>query len=171
MEIPQLKQKLAASFQETIEWIEAQASEKFEQGPQEKWDTSQHLDHLINVSKSVNSGLRIPKFIIRYRFGKPNRPSRNYEAIVARYQEKLKGLPPGFAPGGKKYPIAKKMTLLKKFDGYSKKVNKAIDKWTEDDLDRHLFPHPLLGKMTVRELLLWMTYHNYHHLNNLKANY
>jgi len=171
MQIPQLKQKLTDSFQETIEWLKAQEAEKFEKGPTEKWDTSQHLDHLINVSKSINTGLRIPKFMIRYRFGKPNRPSRNYEAIVARYQEKLKGLAPGAAPGGKKHPLSKKVTLLKKFEGQSKKLNKAIDKWTEADLDNYLFPHPLLGKMTVRELLLWMTYHNYHHLKNLKENY
>lgn len=171
MKIPQLKQNLATSFQETIEWLKAQKLEKFEQGPPDKWDTSQHLDHLMNVTKSINTALRLPKFIIRFRFGKPNRTSRDYDAIVARYQEKLKGLPPGVAPGGKKYPIGKKMTLLSKFEAQAKKVNKAIDKWTEADLDNHLFPHPLLGKMTVRELILWMTYHNYHHLNNLKKNY
>jgi hypothetical protein len=30
----------------------------------------------------------------------------------------------------------------------------AIGRWHEDDLDRYRLPHPLLGKLTVREMLL-----------------
>ncbi len=171
MKIPQLKQNLATSFQETIEWLQAQEAEKFEQGPKGKWNTSQHLDHLMDATKTINMALRVPKFMIRFQFGKPNRASRDYDTIVARYREKLKNIPPSVVPRGKKHPLHKKSALLTKFEEQGKKVNIAINKWTEADLDNYLLPHPLLGKMTIRELLLWMTYHNYHHLNNLKANY
>ena len=63
------------------------------------------------------------------------------------------------------------LKLLDKFQKQGKKLVSTIGKWSDSDLDKYLLPHPLLGKMTIRELLLWTTYHNYHHLNNLKENY
>ena len=31
----------------------------------------------------------MPKFLLRYKFGKANRPVRAYEAVTKRYQERL----------------------------------------------------------------------------------
>jgi hypothetical protein len=36
--------------------------------------------------------------------------------------------------------------------------------WSEDDLDNHRLPHPLLGKLTVREMLFFTLYHIQHHM-------
>lgn len=38
-----------------------------------------------------------------------------------------------------------------------------VDSWTEQDLDTVLLPHPLLGKLTVREMLYFTIYHAQHH--------
>ena len=45
---------------------------------------------------------------------------------------------------------------------------KAIDNWTEEELDTYLIPHPLIGKMTLRELLFFTVYHIGHHLKTIK---
>jgi len=38
----------------------------------------------------------------------------------------------------------------------------------EDDLDRVMLPHPLLGKLTLREMLFFTIYHVEHHLGILR---
>lgn len=171
MNIPLLKLKLAASFQETIDWLQIQDEAKFEQGPEGKWDTSQHLDHLMGTAIRVESALKLPKSMIRENFGKPDWESRDYDSIVADYREKLKSIPDTVVPVGNKHPVTKKNTLLSQFEEKGKAVGNAIDLWTEEELNDLILPHPLIGNMTVRELLLWMAYHNHHHLNNLKENY
>ena len=44
----------------------------------------------------------------------------------------------------------------------------AIEGWSESALDRYRLPHPLLGKLTVREMLLFTFYHHEHHANTVK---
>ena len=39
---------------------------------------------------------------------------------------------------------------------------------TEEELDTYLIPHPLIGKMTLRELLFFTVYHIGHHLKTIK---
>ena len=37
--------------------------------------------------------------------------------------------------------------------------------WSERALDRYRLPHPLLGRLTVREMLLFTLYHSVHHFS------
>ena len=43
------------------------------------------------------------------------------------------------------------------------KLVHKLDKFTEDDLDKYVLPHPLLGKLTLREMLCFTIYHVRHH--------
>ena len=43
----------------------------------------------------------------------------------------------------------------------------AAGGWSEGDLDRVRLPHPLLGTLTVREMLLFALYHGLHHVNSV----
>ncbi len=167
----EIVQNVLKSFQEVTNWLEAQPDEKFEQGPMEKWDTSQHFDHLMNSAKQITTALQLPKMVLRTQFGKPNRAGRDYDSIVTLYRKELKNIPPTLVPRGKKHPVSEKSNMLATFHEQGKTLAKVIREWTEADLDDYLLRHPLLEKMRVRELLLWMIYHNYHHLNNLKSNY
>ena len=49
----------------------------------------------------------------------------------------------------------------------SQQLWSAVGSWREADLDRYLLPHPLLGKLTIREMLFFTLYHNYHHVQSL----
>lgn len=51
----------------------------------------------------------------------------------------------------------------------SQQLWSAIDVWRDADLDRYLLPHPLLGKLTLREMLFFTLYHNYHHVQSVAA--
>ena len=125
----------------------------------------------MNSAKQITTALQLPKTVLRTQFGEPNQAGRDYDSIVALYQKELKNIPPTLVPRGKKYPVSEKANMLATFHKQGEKLAKVVRKWSVEDLDKYLLPHPLLGKMMVRELLLWMIYHNYHHLNNLKSNY
>jgi len=40
--------------------------------------------------------------------------------------------------------------------------------WSELQMDRIRLPHPVLGKLSVREMLFFTLYHNQHHLDAAK---
>ena len=46
---------------------------------------------------------------------------------------------------------------------------KRIESWSrEKQLDHFLLPHPLLGKITLREMLFFSAYHIQHHTKLLE---
>jgi hypothetical protein len=46
-------------------------------------------------------------------------------------------------------------------------VQSAFQRWPEPALDRYQLPHPLLGRLTVREMLAFSVYHHAHHLRRV----
>jgi hypothetical protein len=44
-----------------------------------------------------------------------------------------------------------------------------VARWPENALDRRLLPHPLLGRLTVREMLFFTVYHNRHHVDVVRG--
>jgi uncharacterized damage-inducible protein DinB len=43
-----------------------------------------------------------------------------------------------------------------------------VAKWSEANMDYHVLPHPLLGPLSVREMLFFTVYHNTHHVLNVQ---
>ncbi|MFT7247888.1 MAG: hypothetical protein ACI97P_000662 [Arcticibacterium sp.] len=135
-----------------------------------KWSVSQNIDHLCKVLVPVNKALSKPKFLLRFAFGKPNREGRNYEALVKRYLEKAQG--PAKAPEvyrAKENKHLSPQILWDHYQALSQKLLKIIDrKWSEKQLDSYLVVHPLLGKITIRELLYFVHFHSDHHFTAIK---
>jgi len=50
-------------------------------------------------------------------------------------------------------------------------MTKRVNGWSEADLDRYLLPHPLLGKLTVREMLFFTIHHAQHHQALVERDY
>jgi hypothetical protein len=40
---------------------------------------------------------------------------------------------------------------------------KSINSYSEEQLDQYILPHPLLGKLTIREMMYFTIYHAQHH--------
>jgi len=143
---------------------------KFFFQPQEKWSIAQNVDHLVRAVKTTTLAYSLPKIIVRTLFGKPSRPSRSYEELVGKYKLKLE-------QGGKasgryltKARFSKKLTLIQKWQRENENYLEAVElKWKDAQLDHHIAPHPLLGKLTLRELCYFTIYHTEHHLNIIKA--
>lgn len=132
--------------------------------PEGKWTAIQQLDHIIRSVSPVNMAMGLPKFILKWRFGTANRPSKTYEQLVEKYQRKLleggrataRFTPPAITADEKKILVHK---LQKLVQALCKKINSHA----EEALDTYILPHPLLGKLTLREMLYFTVYHVVHH--------
>jgi len=135
--------------------------------PDDKWSAAENIQHLIISTKMTALAYRLPKFVVKLIGGTPNRPSRTYEELKDKYYKKL-------ADGGRASGLFVPKPIEIK---YSKK--KLIDNWqnvaaafiqavtknrTEQDLDNYLAKHPLLGRITLRELCYFTIFHTEHHL-------
>lgn len=144
--------------------------EQFEATPNYKWSAGQNLDHLIRAIKPLQLAYGLPKFALIILFGKTNRPSKTYDELVAKYKTKLAA--GGRASGPFIPPTIKfenKDELIKKYVEQKQKLISKIEKQSETDLDKYILPHPLLGKVTLREMLYFTIHHNEHHLELLKS--
>ena len=174
MDKDQIADLLEEKYQALCKWLEHQEDEKWEQGPEGKWTTGQQALHLLQSIKPLNSALSLPKVILKYKFGKANRDVRNYDTVVNRYHERLKESNGAtFGPSRlMKIPKLKdKDYLLNRLQTENKKLQYKTKKWKDKDLDGFVLPHPLMGKMPVRELLMWTAYHVEHHTRSLQDNY
>jgi DinB superfamily len=167
----EINKQLREISNEFSSFCSAISNEIFFRQPQEKWSVAQNVTHLITSANMTKLAYRLPKFMVRLYAGKPNRPSRSYDELVAKYKYKLEQ---GGRASGRfvaKPVLAKegKENILHTFNRAMEKLEHAIQKnWDDEQLDKYLAPHPLLGKLTLRELCYFTIYHTEHHLNIIK---
>ena len=99
-------------------------------------------------------------------FGKAEKPSIAYEELCKIYRDEIAN---GAKASGRYLPNQetpevnaeqKKRELLKQWSNASEELVSMIEKWDEKDLDRYLLPHPILGNLTLREMIFFTIYHN-----------
>ncbi len=140
----------------------------------EAWSPAENVRHLTKSVRAVTLGLRLPKTVLLLRFGRPKAVSRTYSEVVKVYRAALAagGKAGKFAPKKREIPedLAGERTQIMR---YHKEAIEAfcdsIGKWSEPILDKRQMPHPLIGKLTVREMLLFSLYHNKHHVENVRG--
>lgn len=165
--IPALPEK-ANGFLAFIEPLDAASFEKMPGG---KWSAGQHLDHLIRSIRPLQLAYAMPGFVLKIFFGTANRASRSYEELVEKYKQKLAagGTASGpFVPPV--IPYREKAGLIKRYRQHIIALGNKVKKKSESDLDKYILPHPLLGKITLREMIFFTIYHNQHHLDILQRN-
>ena len=169
--IPAIAQHLDVVAIRLVNYCAALSDEQFFFQPQNKWSAAQQVKHLIVATNTSRLALTLPKFVVRWVGGKPNRDSRSYEELVQKYKTKL-------AEGGKasgRYipkpilPSYGKQKLLTGFTTSMHQFGLALrNRWKEHQPDEYLAPHPLLGKITLRELCYFTIHHAEHHLQTIQ---
>lgn len=164
----QALQKQYKSFASEVEILN---EPEFMQAAADKWTAGQHLDHLCRSLRPLAIGLRIPKFIPRLLFGKANRPSKTYQDLVDKYLRKIAAGAKASGPYvPKAIPFSQKKRLLNTLQKLVSTLCKAVDTFSEAQLDKIILPHPLLGKVTIREMLYFTAYHAEHHKKLVERN-
>lgn len=164
MRKPEIIDLLKTNHEKFIDSFTNLNEQQFITSMNNKWSPGQQLDHIIKSVKPVVLALGLPHFIPRMLFGKATRPSRSYESLVEKYQAKLAtgGKSPGqFVPG--KMNFDSKTKSIQKLNELVAKLGRQIESKTDKQLDYYLLPHPLIGKLTFREMVMFTAYHAEHH--------
>ena len=161
-----LIEQLNIEFARLNKWLQNHPDDKFEEITREgKWSAGQHVKHLLMGISPVNKAMTLPKFFLKYKFGICNRNERTYEELVVKYKTKLanntSAAPIRFSPDI--ITNSEKKDLIKKLEAQKIKMIKHIGKWSEKDLSTYILPHPLLGKLTFREMIYFTSLHTDHH--------
>lgn len=139
--------------------------ERFYFKPAEQvWSAAENMQHLMQSVQPLNRLLGRPKAYFIEKWGTPTQASRSYEAVVEAYHAALGS---GRAATGAFIPLnpnPELSLLTEEFTQDHAALMDHIGQWEENALDEHVIPHPLMGPLTVREMLLFTAYHLRHHL-------
>jgi hypothetical protein len=137
--------------------------------PPGEWSPADNLDHVIRSVKPLSRAMQLPRFVLRLMFGEGRKPSRSFVAIRDAY---LHQLAQGAQATGRYIPDfreppgdvdAYRHLILQRWERAGQELVGALSTWRDADLDRCVLPHPILDKLTVREMLFFTLYHNWRH--------
>ena len=168
------KEEIITATQKTVDILTQTCSAAddiiFFERPGNKWSIAQNVQHLILATNTSALAFQLPTFIVKLIGGKPNRSSRTFDELLAKYNKKLADgatASSRFVPK----PIEIKFGKEKLMNNWEKATAKFITALqknrTEQDLDNYLVKHPLLGRITLRELCYFTIFHTEHHLNSI----
>ena len=132
------------------------------------WSPAENVRHLVKSIRPVTKALGVPRILLRLKFGKPKRDSVSYDALVERYHGLLAagGDAGRFAPSPREEQDleARRTEILAQHSEANRALRAAVARWSDAALDRYQLPHPLLGNLTIREMLCFTLYHQLHHI-------
>ncbi|MGD9719624.1 MAG: DinB family protein [Pirellulales bacterium] len=166
-----------------LDTVNSQASALWDAIPPERffeppadggWTAAQNVVHLIWSTSPVTTALGLPRWVLRLLFGKAAIPSRSFVEVRAAYRALLAegGQAGRYGPAARPLPsdpLAARQQLLNKWRDVVPRLIAATRRWDETSLDRYRLPHPLLGKLTMREILYFTLYHLGHHATHVAA--
>jgi hypothetical protein len=133
----------------------------------EAWSPAENVRHLTKAIRPVAQALAIPRIVLGLRFGWPRRASVTFDELRTRYDNALAagGTAGPFAPSPQSEPDLKawRARIMDDHRAVQEQLATAVSRWPDAKLDRYQLPHPLLGKLTVREMLFFTIYHQEHH--------
>lgn len=165
------KQELISAFshnhQTFVHYIDRLRPDQFILKPDNKWTPGQHLNHILLTLQPFPKVLGSKEYIAE-KFGKTDRASWDYDTVISNYLQTTRKAAEQYVPG-ETVTFAQKPELMVTIQETMEKTTKLLNTYTEEELDTLLLPHPLLGKMTLRELFYLMSYHPMHHLKQVKT--
>ena len=160
MQKQELVNQLTGNHQSFVTYVLSLSEADFTKSENGKWTAGQQLDHLYRSAKPLVLAFSLPPFIVKLLFGKANRPSKTYEEIVQKYEGTLAN---GAKASGSFVPktiaFEKRTPLVNSLLQVVQKITSRVANYNEQHLDEVVLPHPLLGKMTAREMLYFTIYH------------
>ena len=163
----ELVQALEARHREVGAYFSSLPETTFLADNSPKWNPAQHLIHLTKSASRIAQGLQA-----RDQLPNHETPSRGYEAIREAYLATLKqaaaelleriGASVQVEAGSSQAQIIQAYLLA------GKQLREAAQSWSESELDAKAMPHPVLGSISVREMLEFVIYHDLHHLEGVR---
>lgn len=169
METKLMLEELTKVYLDFSNYIDSLDEKEFSFTNSSTWTAGQQLDHIVKSVAPINTFMKLPDFSKKLMFGKNKGNSRTSDEVINDYLDKLeKGgkAPSAYVP--KSIPFSQKADLISKLNYIIKKIVSSIEKLNEKDIDTFRAPHPLIGKLTVRELVYFSIYHVGHHQKSIQ---
>jgi len=168
-----LRESLTESLQEVAENVRAHyaamSDAEFIARTNDAWSPAENLDHLIKSNKPLVRAFQMPRVALHARFGTAQNPSRDLASVRAQYDAVLAG---GAVAAGNYLPTPPpadarehQRALLAEWEKCARELTDAVKTWSDRDLDQSILPHPLLGNLTMREMIFFTLYHNTRHIS------
>lgn len=133
------------------------------------WSAAEHVRHLTRAMRPIVTALGMPRMALRVAFGAAVRRSRTVGALQAAYHAALDAggtagryaPPPDRASPG----TVRRDEIMDTHSETLRSLTRAMERWSEAQIDASLLPHPLLGRLTMREMMLFTLIHNQHHVD------
>ena len=127
----------------------------------DNWSAAEIIEHLFLSVKSLPGLFGAPQIMLE-KWGRGNRPLLSYDELVSKYLSngKLKS-PPAATP---QQIEATQAEQIAKFHTINEKFIEGADKLSDEILDTYQIPHPIIGLISVREMIYFTLYHYKHHL-------
>ena len=165
-----LKETLHRVYEEFTTYLNSLQPEEFVRVPNGKWTAGQQLDHIIKSVKPLAQILPNKAFI-KEKFGILERSGLDYNELVTTYKKALKN---GGKASGKFMPSAilfeQRKQLTISLLEHIALLTQSLQAYSEEELDQMAIPHPLLGKLSIREMLYFSIYHVKHHQYHIQEN-
>ncbi len=133
-----------------------------------KWSALENVEHINKSITPLARFLTVPKETLGAKFGLSGGTSRTFDEVLAQYHAYLaKGgaSTAAFLPSPEAGNLADAVALG---TGSLNALTAALGNWTEDELDKYICPHPVLGNLTVREMLYFTIFHAQHHAGSVE---
>jgi hypothetical protein len=138
------------------------------EGDPDHWGPAHHLVHLTLTSRAIAGGLRSGRLPPH-----PTARSRGYAELIAAASTSVGAAPRELLlERGRVATVpaeASRESLVDEYLRASAELRAATEAWAEEDLDRSAMPHPYIGMLTVREMLLFCVFHERHHARLVRA--
>lgn len=160
-----LQQELIAVFVrnhlEAVQYIDGLSDKQFSYRYQQKWTAGEHLQHILLTILPFPRVFSSKQFI-RDTFGTIDRQAWDYDTVLQNYAQTSLKAPEAFLPKDE-VRYDQKATIIASIQQQLNAINDLLGQYSEEELDNLVLPHPLLGKLTIREMLYLMSYHPLHH--------
>jgi len=134
----------------------------------DKWNAGQQLQHVYLCLLTISQALASRKYI-EETFGRINRPTWNYDEVIARYKAGLSAggkAPERFVPGP--FEAAEKDQVIANLRQVLRNIGTQLESYSEEDCDMLVLTHPFVGKLTIRELFFLMIEHATLHQHSIE---
>ncbi|GAB2589076.1 DinB family protein [Spirosoma areae] len=167
-----IQRRLLTDSEVFVKAVNHLTDEQFRYQPDGKWSVAEVMQHLYLSARPVARLMSGTREVLK-QWGKPDGPARTYEEMAAIYQKVLgTGVkaPATMSPRPEDVQVAKN-EVIERFTSVYQALVVAVDNWPEDELTQYVIPHPALGKLSVREMLHFVSIHTQHHLRLLPEMY
>ena len=174
MTLPEIQTALAQGQMQLSTIVESVEAEMFFAHAPDTWSMAENIVHLIDAAEQFSTGLASPKVTLHQRFGTPNHSSRTFGQLRSVYAEILAG-------GGRSNAANTPQNInvdvhfsharddiMQRWQRATRQLFVGLRSWNETELDATQVPHPLLGNLTVREMLFFFVFHDAHHLAEMR---